>query len=468
MTGCAFTALSVPSIFLFVAVAFASGGAGTSVAPVFKLPAGARPAGMGNTFVSVADDANSGAWNPAGLSRVPRKSVSFMHQQLFESVNYEYLAYAQPVGRGGGLGAHLAYVFTDPIERTYEDAGGSFDPNRSGGTFQDSDMKLNLSGAYSPWQWVALGAGANFLQDKVDKDSASGFMGDLGLLAVPMPGISLGAALLNWGPPLRGGSRPPALLRLGGHWLGWPGGLAAAEYDYSFDSDRRTYSLGVEHWFAGTAALRAGYQWGERKDAGGYRYSMGLGWRFRTLQFDYAFSPMGELGHTHRAGLTFSFGADRDGAAGEDRVSSEDVPEPGAPARRESAAEDRIRQASELIESELYIEASRELKAARRLLNPEDEAMVRVHTLNGKILLHEGSAEEAKLEFIKAGGLAKRRDISGPDLAEAYAGLGAALLKQGKPAQAERVFKKALEAGPSSMTKRLVEAELERLKPAQP
>ncbi|MEK7743450.1 MAG: hypothetical protein AAB578_03605, partial [Elusimicrobiota bacterium] len=78
----AFTVISGFSVFLFSGTAF-SGGAGTSVAPVFKLPAGARPAGMGNTFVSVADDANSGAWNPAGLSRVPRKSVSFMHQQLF-------------------------------------------------------------------------------------------------------------------------------------------------------------------------------------------------------------------------------------------------------------------------------------------------------------------------------------------------------------------------------------------------
>lgn len=440
--------------------AFAGGGAGTSVAPVFKLGAGARPAGMGNTFVSVADDVNASAWNPAGLGRVAQKSVSFMHYQLFESINYEYLAYAQPVGAAGGVGAHLVYVFTNPIPRTVEDAGGSFDPNASGGTFGNSDLKLNVSGAFSPSDWLSLGAGADYFQDKVDKDSADGFMGDAGLMVKPLPKAAFGASLQNVGPAIRGGGRPPAQARAGGHWEPWEGGLAAAEYDYAFDSDRRIWSIGVEQWFMGMAAVRTGYQWGEKKDAGGNRYSAGMGLRLGPAQFDYAFSPLGELGGTHRVSLTFSFGAPREAL---DR----DLPPPKAIAERPASvvlgAADHLRQAGELIGANRLDEARDELAAAARLSAEDDPLWVSIEERRGQVGLLENDVEGARKSFVKALSLAKQLGFKGPAVGDAYAGVGACLVRQGKTAQGVKFYKRALDEAPSPRTRAAVLLELERI-----
>ena len=164
-------------------------------------------------------------------------------------------------------------------------------------------------------------------------NSAGGVLGDVGFLASPRDSVSLGASLLNCG-----ASDSPAQLRIGGHWRAWPGGLIAAGYDYALDSKRRTYSVGAEHWFKDIAALRAGYQLGDSKDAGGSRYSAGMGWKINSLQVDYAFSLMGELGNTHRVSLTFSFGADREGAAGLKQETAETMPQ-APPARQPIAPE---------------------------------------------------------------------------------------------------------------------------------
>jgi len=40
---------------------------------------GARPAGMGNAFTAVADDANAAFWNPAGLGRIQITEIMFMY-----------------------------------------------------------------------------------------------------------------------------------------------------------------------------------------------------------------------------------------------------------------------------------------------------------------------------------------------------------------------------------------------------
>lgn len=447
------------ALLLAAGPARAGGGPGTAVAPVFKLGVGARAAGMGDAFVSLADDAEASAWNPAGLARVPRKTVSLMHFSLFEDVNYEYLGYAHPVGRGG-VGGHLAYLFTDAIPRTVEDAGGAFDPARSGGTFRNSELKLNLAGGWAPAEWAAVGAGGSYFQDRVDKDTADGFMGDLGALLRPHPRVWAGAALQNWGPAIRGGARPPAQTRFGAHWSPREGSIIAAGSSFAHDSDRRAFSLGVEQWFNGVGAVRGGYRFGDRRDAGGNRFSAGLGLRLGSTRVDYAFSPMGELGHTHRAALSFAFGASREG--GED-------PPPERPRRasrapRRASAEDHLRQAEELIERESFALARSELTAASRALKEDDPLVVDVHTLTGRAALRENELAAAKEAFLKALSAARRGRFEGEAVAEAYAGLGFCLLREGDKARAGEFFRRALDAEPSPEVRASAEAELRRLK----
>src|SRR5438477_13079260 len=66
--------------------AFASS-PGTTTGELLKIPLGTRAVGMGEAFTALADDSSALYWNPAGMSFVSQKEVSFMHSSLIESVH---------------------------------------------------------------------------------------------------------------------------------------------------------------------------------------------------------------------------------------------------------------------------------------------------------------------------------------------------------------------------------------------
>lgn len=58
---------------------------------------GARPLGLGETFVAIADDGNSIYWNPAGLPTMNRFEISSMHTELFNmGIQNNYLSFIVP------------------------------------------------------------------------------------------------------------------------------------------------------------------------------------------------------------------------------------------------------------------------------------------------------------------------------------------------------------------------------------
>ncbi len=65
--------------YMWVAVIFI----GTAAPPApgqvrSQLHVGARPMGMGETFIGIADDANTLYWNPAGLPQLQRQEFTFI------------------------------------------------------------------------------------------------------------------------------------------------------------------------------------------------------------------------------------------------------------------------------------------------------------------------------------------------------------------------------------------------------
>ena len=50
-----------------------------------KIGQGARPVGMGEAFVAVADDLNAAFWNPAGLTEVERLEYLFTYSEWIAS-----------------------------------------------------------------------------------------------------------------------------------------------------------------------------------------------------------------------------------------------------------------------------------------------------------------------------------------------------------------------------------------------
>ena len=67
----------------------ASEGQGGQGGAFLRIPIGARPAGMGNAFVSVSDDANALYFNPGGLYQI--KGISLGAMWSFMSIKKGYL-----------------------------------------------------------------------------------------------------------------------------------------------------------------------------------------------------------------------------------------------------------------------------------------------------------------------------------------------------------------------------------------
>jgi len=65
---------------------------------LFSVGGGARAMGMGGAQVALAEDVTAAFWNPAGLSRLTRREIAYMHTERFGGiVAYDYGAFAMPL-----------------------------------------------------------------------------------------------------------------------------------------------------------------------------------------------------------------------------------------------------------------------------------------------------------------------------------------------------------------------------------
>ena len=72
---------------------------------------GARPAGMGEAYVAVANDVSAVFWNPAGLAYQSGREITFMHANwlpgLTDDLFYEFLAYKMSIEERKKLNKHF-------------------------------------------------------------------------------------------------------------------------------------------------------------------------------------------------------------------------------------------------------------------------------------------------------------------------------------------------------------------------
>src|SRR5262249_47352684 len=101
--------------------AFGSDEVGTSGAAFLKIGPGARPAAMGEAFTGVADDIHAIYYNPAGLALLKKPELTAMHMQWFQSINYEFAAFAYPTEKYGTWGFAVSDLHTDNIDRRTDD-----------------------------------------------------------------------------------------------------------------------------------------------------------------------------------------------------------------------------------------------------------------------------------------------------------------------------------------------------------
>ncbi len=142
----------------FTAPALAQVG-GTAVVFLMIEP-DSRAAGMGNTGVAIADNANAIFWNPAGLADQRGMEFGITHSNWLPEFNadlyYEYFVTKRHIRGLGTFGGHLTYLFLG--EQNYRD-----EQNNDLGTFKSYDIAAGLSWGFKATNKLSVGTGIRLI-----------------------------------------------------------------------------------------------------------------------------------------------------------------------------------------------------------------------------------------------------------------------------------------------------------------
>jgi hypothetical protein len=313
---------------------------GTTAAPFLKIEYGARPVGMGGSFVALADDPSGIYYNPAGIAEL--KNAQFMggYTVWFAGLTYNYATLVLPTSRVN-FSLWGSFLYSDDIRVTTVESPESTSQWCS---YIDGLLGITVSAFLS--DRLSVGLSGKYIQQKLYNESASTFALDIGsILRTPLKGTRLGMCLVNYGgrmqlagndliietdpwPEFNG--NPDVEARLTSESfplplafkLGIAFNLLGADDAFFENKDHRItlavdgihpndgeekVQFGIEYALYNTLFLRGGYKvnYDTQKFTGGAGMKFGIGQR--TFAVDYAYVDMDVLDATHRISLMIGF-----------------------------------------------------------------------------------------------------------------------------------------------------------------
>jgi hypothetical protein len=294
---------------------------GTTAAPFLKIEYGARPVGMGGTFVALANDPSGIYYNPAGIAE--NKSTQFMggYTVWFADLKYNYATFVLPTSRIN-FALWGSFLYSDAISVTTIE-----NPEGSGQKFTYVDGLLGFTVSAPLSDRLSVGISGKYIQQKLYNESASTFALDVGsILRTPLKGTRLGMCLVNYGgrmqlfgndlivqtdpwPEFAGNPEVEARLTTESFPLPLAFKLGIAfEIDGIHPNDgEEKVQFGFEYSLYDMLFLRGGY----KVNYDTQKYTGGAGMKFsigkRTFAVDYAYVDMDVLDATHRISLGIGF-----------------------------------------------------------------------------------------------------------------------------------------------------------------
>lgn len=317
--------------------------AGTTSAAFLKLGVGARPAAMGGVYLPGPADPFALYWNPAGLAYSgAERSAGLFHNEHFQGLSQEFLGYSGPSGSGTlGLGLNYFRVGRDLERRSGLNESDPLNPiTVPEGRFGAYDMAFYAGYGAFGGRGAALGASLKLIRQSIGGESGSTAALDLGALrSFRWRGgeYTAGVAVQNLGPGVKFVERRHPLPLTARASLARTFGARGASLALQLEKPVDNYpalAAGGEYPLTGRMALRAGYRYRQHgNELGAWSgFSAGAGVAFDRLTFDYAFTPFGVLGESHRFSLALRFGAAGSGTAR--APAPPPAPEPGFSAHR--------------------------------------------------------------------------------------------------------------------------------------
>ncbi len=304
-------------------------GAGTAGAAFLKFEPGSRPVGMGGAFAGLANDINTIFWNPAGLTSVHTRELTAMQHFWIADISSQSIGYAQRTNKIV-WGASLVGSFPEIERRT----GATLEPDS---TVTIGGFATGLSLAYPLGTNASVGGTAKFISQQLDIQNVYGAAADIGVILRMLDNhLGIGIAMQNAGLIFEASDRDedlpndklPMALRVGLAYRIWNQVEAGAEQAmpprdlWTLVADVNlplidaypSFHIGVERWFYDIVAARVGYRISQN-DNPSNGLAIGFGVRKKGLdslsnidfQFDYAFVPDADLGHSHRISVITRF-----------------------------------------------------------------------------------------------------------------------------------------------------------------
>ncbi len=274
-------------------------GVGTTGANFLLLGGGARPLAMGEAYVALADDSSSIFWNPAGTSRMNFPEIMYMYSEWFINIKHQYFdaAFPSDYGTFGG-----SYSLLDSGDIQGYDSYGSPEA-----VFKTQSSALTFSWGRKLNDKFSVGANLKSISESLEDSQASSLALDLGLLFEANPRLSFGAAIQNFGQPLKFDVEEtplPQTYRLG---MGFKSRLYGEDLNLAADyvnpaGGASSINLGVEYLLQNFLALRMGTAKG--------RFTAGVGLKVANFDLDYAYLSHDVLGSTNQISFSYNFGTE--------------------------------------------------------------------------------------------------------------------------------------------------------------
>jgi hypothetical protein len=276
-------------------------GAGNTGLSFLKIGVGARSISMGEAFSSYTDDASAIVYNPSRLLFGASNNVLLMHNMAAQDLTNDFIG-AKVVFNKFALGFGIVKSGVDNIEIRLQ-------PGPALDKFNSENLSINLSGAFKLNDFISVGLTTKFLYEKYYVDEASGFGFDFGTsyskdntnFSFVISNLGSMSALKNESTKL------PASLRFGGSYI-----IPYRDFSFAIALDGfKVLDGGLFHIHSGGEAsykdfifVRLGYQTNYENKG----FSMGLGFKYKGINLDYAFTPYTSAfgtGNTFSLGVTF-------------------------------------------------------------------------------------------------------------------------------------------------------------------
>ncbi|MBN1898558.1 MAG: PorV/PorQ family protein [Spirochaetes bacterium] len=290
---------------------------GSTSLSFLKIDSGARASALAGAFSSYGNDAFAIFYNPSLGLNVDHHRIDIFHYEYFSDLRFENLSGVFRVHDNYAIGLGLGYLYSGDILKTIR--AENMEGYTESGTFTTSDLLLLLSHSFRISQNFISGIGIKYISETIDKQTASTFALDIGVLYrvdlfIPM---NIGLSLLNMGIPIQFVEKKenlPFIIKAGFSFGLDPLRLnkkGKKDISFTFDFEKPSDNdlscrLGSELFFIDMFSVGLGYRYRfNQNDLGDI--SFGAGIEINYFSINYAFVPYKYLGNTHRFSLGIKF-----------------------------------------------------------------------------------------------------------------------------------------------------------------